>query len=121
MALLGSKQIIAFVYTTDPARAKKFYGDTLGLRFVSEDKYAVVFDANGTMLRVGIFPGLTPAKHTVVGWEVADIAAAAQELQKAGIELQRYEWMPQDGSGIWTAPGGDKVGWFNDPDGNVLS
>jgi catechol 2,3-dioxygenase-like lactoylglutathione lyase family enzyme len=121
MALLGSEKIIAFVYTSDPVRARAFYGDTLGLRFVSEDKFAVVFDANGTMLRVGILPGLTPAKHTVVGWEVPDIVATAKGLQKAGVELRRYEGMPQDELGIWTAPGGARVAWFNDPDGNVLS
>src|SRR5438128_1222450 len=116
MSLLGSQKIIAFVYTSDPVRARAFYGDTLGLRFVSEDKFAVVFDANGTMLRAGIFPGLKPARHTVVGWEVPDILTTAEEFRKAGIELQRYEWMPQDGLAIWTAPGGDKVAWFHDPD-----
>ena len=27
----------------------------------------------------------------------------------------------QDDDGVWTTPGGDKVAWFADPDGNVLS
>jgi predicted enzyme related to lactoylglutathione lyase len=26
-----------------------------------------------------------------------------------------------DPLGIWNAPGGARIAWFNDPDGNVLS
>lgn len=122
MSLLGSAKIIAFVYTSDPVRAKAFYGDTLGLRFVSQDEFAVVFDANGTMLRVGIVQGkIAPARHTIVGWAVADIVSSAKALQSAGVELQHYPWMPPNELGIWTAPSGDKVAWFTDPEGNVLS
>src|SRR6476660_1139941 len=51
-ASLGSHKIMAFVATRDPVRAKSFYRDTLGLRLVSEDRFALVFDAHGTMLRV---------------------------------------------------------------------
>jgi predicted enzyme related to lactoylglutathione lyase len=29
--------------------------------------------------------------------------------------------MEQDDLGIWTTPGGDRIAWFTDPDGNVLS
>lgn len=120
-SVLGSHKIVAFVATRDPARAKAFYGDTLGLRFVSQDSFAVVFDANGTMLRVSIVQELTPAKHTVLGWQVPDIVAAAKNLQKAGVTLERYDLPNQDELGIWQSPGGAKVAWFKDPDGNILS
>jgi catechol 2,3-dioxygenase-like lactoylglutathione lyase family enzyme len=120
-SVLGSHKLVAFVATSDPARAKAFYGDTLGLRFLSEDGFALVFDANGTMLRVSIGRGFTPAKHTVLGWEVPDIVATAAELEKAGVKLERYGLPGQDELGIWTAPGGARVAWFKDPDGNTLS
>jgi catechol 2,3-dioxygenase-like lactoylglutathione lyase family enzyme len=120
--MLGSYDLVAFVVTADAARAKAFYGETLGLKFVSQDEYAVVFDANGTMLRVTIMPGHTPAQHTVVGWSVPDINVAAAELMNAGVKLERYSFLEQDEFGIWSAPGGKaKVAWFKDPDGNVLS
>jgi len=120
--MLGSCDLLAFIIATDAARAKAFYGETLGLRFVSQDEYAVVFDANGIMLRVTIMTGHKPAEHTIVGWSVADIAETGAALVKAGVTLEKYTFIEQDEAGIWTAPDGSaKVAWFKDPDGNVLS
>src|SRR5580700_1565325 len=59
--------------------------------------------------------------RTVLGWRVTDITAAVRGLAAKGVVFLRYEGMDQDSDGVWTAPGGDKVAWFTDPDGNVLS
>ena len=115
-----SARIVAFVGTLNPARAKQFYQGTLGLNLVAEDNFALTFDVQGTMLRVTTVPKLTPAGFTVLGWAVKDIAAAVRELQQAGVKFERYDF-PQDELGIWSAPGGAKVAWFKDPDGNTLS
>jgi catechol 2,3-dioxygenase-like lactoylglutathione lyase family enzyme len=122
-SVLGSQKIMAFVATRDPERAKAFYRDALGLHLVKEElPFALVFDANGIMLRVTIVREHHVAPYTVLGWEVADIAATAKKLVvEAGVQLARYPGMQQDELGIWTAPGGAKVAWFQDPDGNVLS
>jgi len=109
------------VATRDAARAKAFYGGVLGLRLISEDGFAVVFDAFGTTLRVGIVPELVLAPYTVLGWDVKDITAKVRGLTAAGVQFERYAWMEQDELGIWSAPGGAKVAWFKDPDGNVVS
>lgn len=120
--MLGSYDLVAFVLTSDPARAKRFYGDTLGLKFVGQDDYAVVFDANGVMIRVTVIPGHTPAQHTVLGWNVPDIAVAAADLLKAGVKFEKYSFLEQDDLGIWSSPDGTaKVAWFKDLEGNVLS
>ena len=119
--MLGSSEIIAFVATSAPERAREFYRDTLGLRLVSEDPFALVFDAHGTMLRISIVKGLKPAEYTILGWQVGDIAAAVKDLKKAGVKFQYYEGLTQDSLEIWTSPSGAKVAWFKDPDGNVLS
>lgn len=119
--LLASAKITAFVATANAARAKIFYRDTLGLRFVSEDGFALVFDANGVMLRVAIVPALAPAQYTVLGWEVSDISAKVNELKDRGVEFERYSFPGQDEAGIWTSPTGARVAWFKDPDGNILS
>jgi catechol 2,3-dioxygenase-like lactoylglutathione lyase family enzyme len=126
---LGSQKIVAFVATRDPAAAKRFYQETLGLRLIGEDRFATMFDVNGTMLRVTHVPDWTPPRFTVFGWEVTDIVTAVTELGKAGVRFERY--MPdQDELNIWTSPsgpgvdpahGGARVAWFKDPDGNVLS
>jgi len=110
---LSTSKIVAFVGATDPVRAKTFYRDKLGLALQSEDPFAIVFDGNGTMLRVSIVPKVVPAGYTVLGWNVANAAEAAQYLNSAGIQCERYEGMSQDSLGIWPAPGGAKVAWFN--------
>jgi catechol 2,3-dioxygenase-like lactoylglutathione lyase family enzyme len=121
-SVLGAQKIIAFVATRDPARAKAFYGDTLGLRLASEElPFALVFDAHGTMLRVTVVQELASAKYTVLGWQVPDIVAAANALRDAGVKLERYGFMDQDKLGIWTSPSGARIAWFKDPDGNTLS
>jgi catechol 2,3-dioxygenase-like lactoylglutathione lyase family enzyme len=119
--MLKSQPIIAFVATTNPARAKKFYAKTLGLRLVSEDPFALVFDAGGTMLRVATVPKLQPAGYTVLGWIVPDIDAAIAKLRKGGVRMKRYKGMKQDKLGVWTSPSRARIAWFNDPDGNTLS
>ena len=118
---LGSQKIVAFAAVSDPVMAKAFYRDTLGLRMVSEDPFALTFDVEGVMLRVTKVPKVSAPPYTVLGWHVADIAATAKALQAAGVEFQRYDGMGQDEVGVWQAPGGAKVAWFRDPDGNTLS
>jgi predicted enzyme related to lactoylglutathione lyase len=92
------------------------------LTLVTEDNFALAFDAHGTMLRVTIVPKVNPANYTVLGWQVSDIIATAKQLNAAGVELQRYPGLnDRDELGIWTAPGGARIAWFKDPDGNLLS
>ena len=112
---------MAFVATSKPARARRFYRDTLGLRLLNEDEFALAFDAHGTMLRVTVVNEVVSAEYTVLGWQVPDIAAAVQRLKTAGVGLQRYPGMGQDERGIWTSPSGARIAWFKDPDGNTLS
>jgi catechol 2,3-dioxygenase-like lactoylglutathione lyase family enzyme len=73
-------------------RAKKFYRDKLGLKLVSEEPpYALVFDVNGTMLRLGIAKERPPMAGTVLGWQVPDAAAVVRELEESGIRFECYE------------------------------
>lgn len=119
--MLESSGLIAFAATASPAAARAFYEQALGLRVVEQNDFACVFDANGTMLRVTTVAEVSRAGYTVLGWQVADIETAVQGLAARGIAFTRYDGMDQDENGIWTAPGGDKVAWFADPDGNTLS
>jgi catechol 2,3-dioxygenase-like lactoylglutathione lyase family enzyme len=114
---------IAFIPTSSPSAARAFYEDTLGLTFVSDDNFALVFKVGPTqtMLRVVLAEGFTPAPYTIFGWESSDIEADVTAFTAKGIEFLRYSYFKQDELGIWTAPNGDKVAWFQDPDGNTLS
>lgn len=119
--MLADKKLKAFVPTIMPEKAKSFYQDILGLRLISDDQYALEFDANGTSLRVTIVHELKPHPFTVLGWDVDDVSSTVESLNKKGIVFEKYDFLEQDHLGIWTAPGGIQVAWFKDPDGNVLS
>lgn len=112
---------MAFISTTSADRARAFYRDILGLSLVSEDNFALVFDSNGAPLRVSLAQEVVPAKYTVLGWKVKDIHAIVTALKKAGVAFEIFGFFKQDDLGIWTAPNGDRVAWFKDPDGNILS
>jgi len=117
----SDSRIMAFAATINPAAAKKFYEESLGLKLISDDMFALVFDSNGTMLRIQKLKEHTPVKFTVLGWEVTDINSEIDTLTKSGVVFNRYEGLPQDERNIWTTQDGTKVAWFNDPDGNILS
>lgn len=116
-------RMIGFAATSDPVRAKRFYGETLGFRLRSDDDFALVFDANGTMLRIVKSQPFTPQRGTILGWEVTDIYSAVRQLSERGVEFEQFHlpFLLQDELGIWTPANGDHVAWFKDPDGNVLS
>jgi catechol 2,3-dioxygenase-like lactoylglutathione lyase family enzyme len=118
--MLGSLKIVAFVPTKDPEKARAFYEGVLGLRFVKDDGFALVLDANGIMVRVAKAQ-FTPAAFTILGWQVTGIEKVVEGLAAKGVTFERFGFFEQDALGIWTAPTGDKVAWFKDPDGNMLS
>ena len=119
--MLGSTNIVAFVPTRDADKARVFYESVLGLRFVKDDGFAMVLDANGIMIRVAKAPEFKPLPFTILGWQVSEIENVVRGLKKKGVHFEIFGFFKQDELGIWTAPTGDKVAWFKDPDGNILS
>ncbi|HEX3579559.1 MAG TPA: VOC family protein [Thermoanaerobaculia bacterium] len=120
--MLGNTPIIAFVPTLDFEKARAFYVDVLGLRFVDDDGFAMVLEANGTMIRVAkVQSDFKPAQFTILGWQVSQIESVVAAMTAKGVVFERYGFFEQDPLGIWAAPGGAKVAWFKDPDGNILS
>ncbi len=113
--------IIAFVATANPARSRRFYRDTLGLRLVTDDQFAMAFDCNGIQLRVQKVQTLQAQPFTAIGWRVASIRRRVAALRKRKVVFERYPFLEQDDLGIWQAPSGAKIAWFKDPDGNLLS
>jgi len=122
--MLDQEKLVAFVPSRDPRRAKSFFIDVLGLRVISEDPFAVVFDSNGITVRlvdVSSVKDFKPAPFTILGWSVKDINQTVRGLQDRGVTFERYPGMKQDDLGIWVTPSGAGVAWFKDPDGNTLS
>ena len=119
--MLTTNDVIAFASTTDLARARTFYEAALGLPVVNENAYACVFNAHGTMLRITAVAEVAHPGYTVLGWRVTGISGTVAQLESRGVVFARYDGMAQDAQGVWTSPNGDRVAWFTDPDGNVLS
>jgi catechol 2,3-dioxygenase-like lactoylglutathione lyase family enzyme len=119
--MLTHSPLIAFIPTKDATRARPFYEKLLGRRFLSDDSFAIVMEANGTMVRIVRVGDFTPFPFTILGWQVDDIHKIIAELTAKGLEFTRYPYLEQSPDGVWTAPGGAKVAWFTDPDRNTLS
>ena len=119
--MLGAARLVAFAPVTDVDRARAFYVDLLGLTVVEDTPFALVCDVNGTTLRITPVGELSPQPFTVLGWAVPDVDAAGRALAEAGVALLRFDGIDHDELGVWASPGGDRIAWFNDPDGNVLS
>ena len=119
--MLISAKMIGFVPTMDSTRAREFYEKKLGFQFVSDDQFALVMRVGDNMVRIAKAGKFTPAQYTVLGWEVTTIEDEVRALAARGVVFEKYPFVQDQQTGIWTTPNGDKVAWFKDPDGNVLS
>jgi catechol 2,3-dioxygenase-like lactoylglutathione lyase family enzyme len=119
--MLASAKLVGFVLTTDYDRARAFYEGKLGFEVVEAGPYALVVKAGPSTIRIVRVPAFAPARSTVLGWDVEDIAATAAWLSGRGVALEKYPFIQDPELGIWTSPSGSRVAWFQDPDGNVLS
>ena len=119
--MLAHNDLIAFIATTHPDQAEQFYSELLGLYLMEDSPFALVYDAHGTMLRIQKVETISKTAYTQLGWQVGDIQEAVKKLQERGIHFERYQSFAQDEHGIWTTPEGNKIAWFTDPDGNLLS
>ena len=108
----------------DEAAALAFYRDTLGLIVEDTGMGLAVQLPGGGHVFVYPKPNHEPATFTVLNFEVADIDVAVDELEAAGVRLERYDGMPQDEKGVMrgkAAGQGPDIAWFTDPAGNILS
>lgn len=113
---------VTFLFTRDREKAKGFYRDVIGLHYVGSDEFADRFDLKGIPLRIVPIADHIPSPHTVLGWDVADIAVTAAAMRAKGVTFEFYENFGMSEDGIWAAPDGRaKIAWFLDPDGNNLS
>jgi catechol 2,3-dioxygenase-like lactoylglutathione lyase family enzyme len=118
--MLAAMKMTGFLLTKDYDKARAFYEGNLGFEFVSLDQFALVMQAGKSTIRISKVPTFTPLQSTVLGWQVDEIEAIVDWLTKRGVVFEKYPFVQDKERGIWTAPGGSKVAWFKDPDGNVL-
>jgi catechol 2,3-dioxygenase-like lactoylglutathione lyase family enzyme len=121
--MLRGAPLVGFIAAADLDRARAFYEGVLGLEVRGFDGFALTVDVAGNQVRIAKPPQVVAAPYTVLGFEVAGITDKVRALTAKGVAFVRYDFFgdQQDADGVWTAPGGDKVAWFKDPDDNLLS
>ena len=119
--MLASSKLVGFIPTKDYDAARAFYESKLQFEFVSLDQFALVMRVGGHSIRIVKLSNYTPLQATILGWEVQDISQVVKWLASHGVATEKYPWVSDKETGIMTFPTGDKVAWFKDPDGNILS
>ncbi|WP_312024791.1 VOC family protein [Nonomuraea sp. WAC 01424] len=104
----------------DPAAAKAFYGDILGLEVSESHGLLTLHIAGGTNILIYPKPDHVPATFTILNFPVENIDKAVDDLTARGVHFQRYDNLKTDEKGIFRG-GGPLIAWFTDPAGNVLS
>jgi catechol 2,3-dioxygenase-like lactoylglutathione lyase family enzyme len=107
----------------DLDKARKFYGETLGLNteiLDEENGLMSLHLAGGRDTLVYRKPDLQPGNYTILNFTVDDIDQAVDELTGRGVSFERYDGFEQDEKGIARGMGPD-IAWFKDPAGNILS
>ncbi|GAA2405169.1 VOC family protein [Streptomyces coeruleofuscus] len=118
--MFGSTKAYSGFSVNDIEAARKFYGDTLGLRVSEEHGMLILHIAGGRDILVYPKEEHTPATYTILNFPVDDIEAAVDELSRRGVRFERYDHLKADDKGIFRG-GGPLIAWFTDPAGNVLS
>jgi catechol 2,3-dioxygenase-like lactoylglutathione lyase family enzyme len=113
--------VVALLATANAARSREFFETVLQLRLIRDEPFALVFDCNGTMVRVQKVDAVQPQPYTSLGWQTEDISRLVRQLSERGVQFEHFQGLEQDSLGIWTSPAGARVAWFKDPDGNILS
>ena len=104
----------------DVPEARKFYGETLGLRVSEEYGMLSLHIAGERDILVYPKPDHTPATFTILNFPVDDIEKTVDELAERGVRFERYDDSNTDEKGIYRGPG-PLIAWFKDPAGNILS
>jgi catechol 2,3-dioxygenase-like lactoylglutathione lyase family enzyme len=118
--MLADTPLNAVIPASDLDRAKRFYGDTLGLKLIADREGFVLFESGGTRFSLYATPSGGRAAHTLAGWTVADLDAEMTELRSRGVTFEEYD-MPglKTVNGV-VEGGGMRGAWFKDSEGNIL-
>jgi catechol 2,3-dioxygenase-like lactoylglutathione lyase family enzyme len=119
--MFADTKVFSAFAVNDLAQARKFYGETLGIR-VSEGQHGLLtlHMPGDRDTRMYAKPDHTPATYTILMFQVDDIGAAVAELTERGVQFERYDGMDQDERGITRGGGAFIAAWFKDPAGNIL-
>jgi catechol 2,3-dioxygenase-like lactoylglutathione lyase family enzyme len=121
--LADSKAYSGFA-VDDTEKARKFYGETLGLKVSVLERGLQLLElhlAGDRPILIYPKPDFVPATYTILNFPVEDVEATVDELTARGVKFEIYDGFDQDEKGISTGGGGPTIAWFKDPAGNILA
>lgn len=118
--MFGETKAFSGFSVNDIEAAKRFYGDTLGIKVTEDNGLLTLHVAGGTRILAYPRNDHTPASFTVLNFPVDDIDEAVDELASRGVTFESYPGLETDGRGVFRG-GGPLIAWFTDPAGNTLS
>lgn len=121
--MFGRTRAFSGFSVDDTEKARRFYGETLGLEVTDLGGMLRLELAGGGQVLVYPKPDHEPATFTVLNFPVVDLEAAMADLRGRGVEFERYDTdeLMTDEAGVAEGGGGPRIAWFKDPAGNILS
>ena len=119
--MLSGASVTTMLPVKDMKRARTFYEGCLGLQpggFKPDGKF--VYKVGGSTLALFPKPEGTKAEHTAISFQVADIGASIQQLKRAGVVFEDYDFPGLKTVNHVCVLGAEKAAWFLDPEGNIL-
>ncbi len=120
--MLKDKPSSAIIAVKDLARARAFYGGTLGLEATPETNDRILVFATGPtklVVYVSNYAGTNQANAVV--WGVGeDIEAVVADLTTKGVAFENYDMPGATFENGVHRMGDFRMVWFKDPDGNIL-
>lgn len=120
--MLADSEVFTSFSTDDLKKAKKFYGEVLGLR-ISENKMGLLeLDLNNSSVLIYPKKDHRPATYTILNFKVKDLEGQVDKLIDKGLHFEKYDGVLKTNSkGIHTSEKGPAIAWLKDPAGNILS
>jgi catechol 2,3-dioxygenase-like lactoylglutathione lyase family enzyme len=112
---------VSFLAASNPNVSISFYQNILGLEFIQNNGFSLIFKLNDHEIRIQLVEKFQPHNFTAFGFKVENIENKIRELMAKGITFEQYDFIQQDELKIWQTEDGAKIAWFKDPDGNILS
>ncbi|HTX49579.1 MAG TPA: VOC family protein, partial [Caulobacteraceae bacterium] len=103
--MLAQETLVAFLGTSDPARARSFYEGVLGLTLIVDHEYLMIFQSGAARVALQKLDHVTPPHGTALGWNVPDLPGVMRDLMNRGLIFERIEGVDQDELPIWRPAG----------------
>ncbi len=120
--MLANQDVAATIAVSNIDAARKFYGETLGLKLLPGDQPEVLsYQSGKSTLVVYQSEFAATNRATSATWSVGEaFDTIMKALQQNGVKFEHYDMPGMKIENDAHVTGDYKGAWFKDPDGNIL-